>query len=85
MSMFKQTPSPELRQALLDHHLPIDKPSQISDAFRIGWQAALSTMDRVGIVDETWAQWPDKGNVVVVDWIKDTPPIGSSVFVAKTR
>ena len=30
----------ELIQALKDHRLPHDKPSQIADSFRHGWQAA---------------------------------------------
>lgn len=29
-----------LNQALIDHRLPHDKPSQLADAFRTGWLAA---------------------------------------------
>jgi len=32
---------PELIQALKDHHLPTDKPSQLADSFRDGRMAAM--------------------------------------------
>lgn len=32
----------ELNQSLKDHGLERNKPSQLSDAFRLGWQAALA-------------------------------------------
>ena len=44
--------------------------------------AELTKQERIGVVSETWARWPDKGNVVVVDWVKDTPPIGASIYAA---
>ena len=31
----------ELNKSLKDHGLEVEKPSQLSDAFRLGWQAAL--------------------------------------------
>lgn len=42
--------------------------------------AEIERQERIGVVSETWARWPDKGNVVVVDWVKDTPPIGASIY-----
>ena len=33
----------ELIQALKDHRLPHDKPSQIADSFRHGWTACQHT------------------------------------------
>ena len=40
MSDHKKPQPPELIQALKEHRLPHDKPSQLADSFRHGWQAA---------------------------------------------
>ena len=39
MSMHKQDDGPELSKALKDHGLATNTPSQLSDAFRLGWLA----------------------------------------------
>jgi hypothetical protein len=37
--------NPILDQALLDHGLPVNDPSQLADAFRSGWVSARSGLD----------------------------------------
>ena len=39
MSLHNKPQSPELVAALKVHHLSTNTPSQLSDAFRLGWQA----------------------------------------------
>lgn len=39
MSIHKQDDGPELTKALKDHGLSSDTPSQLADAFRLGWLA----------------------------------------------
>lgn len=61
MSLHKKTMSPELRQSLIDHRLPVDKPSQLADAFRTGWwaaqaQAAAEPVDATKPLTMTMAQ-----------------------------
>lgn len=43
MSDHNKPQSTALVQALKDHRLPHDKPSQLADSFRHGWLAALRT------------------------------------------
>ena len=40
MSRHKEEKPEDLRGALLEHRLPADSPSQLSDAFVAGWEAA---------------------------------------------
>lgn len=39
MSDHKKPMPPELRDALANHRLPTDMPSQLADSFRHGWYA----------------------------------------------
>ena len=45
-----------LDAALIAHKLPHDTPSQLSDAFRIGWQAAQTTFQDAEPVDIGYMQ-----------------------------
>lgn len=56
MSMHRQDDGPLLTGALCDHGLATDTPSQLSDAFRLGWSAQTGHYN----VDErtyTQAEW----------------------------
>jgi hypothetical protein len=49
--------SVDLRQALINHRLPTDTPSQLADAFRFGWKAAIDAA--VNVISN--ANTPDCG------------------------
>jgi hypothetical protein len=35
----------------------------------------------VGVVSETWAHWPEKGEAACVDWLNDkSPPVGTKLY-----
>lgn len=35
----------------------------------------------VGVVSETWAHWPEKGEVACVDWLNDkSPSVGTKLY-----
>lgn len=86
MSDHKKPMSPELRQALIDHHLATDTPSQLSDLFRHGWQAATAAAippDMVlvpigNVVDRSVRYDADLGKHFPCVTVEFTPvPIGS--------
>ena len=45
--------TPQINSALIEAGLPVDKPSQLSDAFRLGWMAAMEDIRLTTPLDVT--------------------------------